>query len=704
MKKILLIATTVSLLFASCSNDDVIEAGTDNGNTSEIGFRTLIDKDTRASITTTDNITSFTVTAWWDKINAKPPVPVYGGTAAEGAYLFNAYNIARGEDDGNKWDYNPKAYWPAAGKGTVDFFAYSPASSVNITDKKGIADFKGASTPIEYTVPAISEDGKQQEDFLVAKTLGLSSGKVTLDFKHALSRVKFFARKGNPDVTYTIGKVELVNLASTANFNYTTIDDDTESVKWTGHSAKNTSYTADMGDSPIMLSYDADPTKYSSILGDVNAIMVMPQETELSITGTTAPASNKFAIAISYKAYIDDYYYAGKPNEWKTKYFAVPASTTSGSITFEFGKQYNFNLTFGDEVGDAVTFEVATSDWTDTTPEYVPELSDYTDLVTGFLKTGVTFTSSTTFPPISGKITKSDLLSVTEIMVKNSANPMDFTGIEYFENLETLDLDGVKDGVGLDASKNAKLKEARFYGSSNLGTVDLSNTALTTIKFGTPTFENLNLSNTKLTSFGSDKKIALTAATVTGTLDLSGCGLTKIDAMPSTIPAELNLSNNKIAGTYDLSSASTVTRTSLNLSNNKITELKVGNIVYTNINISNNPTLTKLTLDKIKVTGELNASGNTALTEIQLGTANETNGYPIGVLDISDSKNLGQDKLNIRSGYGIGTLILWNSCTQSDYEYFKNIHTGNTSDGYPDAYITTVKRKDGSLISTPPTP
>lgn len=730
MKKILLIATTVSLLFASCSNDDVIGRGMGDESTSEIGFRTLMDKNTRASITDQTNLTSLTVTAWWDKSGVTPSAPVYGDTD-KGVYLFNAYNLARGE--AGNWDYSPKSYWPAEGKGKVDFFAYSPASSVNLT--KGIEDYTGLA--IEYTVPEIKKEivvgTKLQEDFLVTKLMEQeetsNGGVVALNFKHALSRVKFLAKKGNPDITYLIKEVSLVNLASQAKLTYANVPTENplttngNVVRWSDQNLKTT-YTADMGESPVILPYDiADKDKAYSILGDINAIMVMPQTTTLLPDSRLEPdaTDKEFAIAVSYKAYNGTYYYAGTPTTWKTKYLAVKAleNATGDGITFEFGKQYNFFLTFGEEVGDEITFSVATSDWTDSAPQYVPEPTDYTDYIWNFLRTGVAITP--TLPTDGSAITKADLLAVTKIGVSASASDMDFTGLEYFENLKELSLTNVKGGADLDASKNAKLTTVKLFAEISLGTVNLSNTALTKLykdqDRGGAKFQNLDLSNTRIEQIGyEDDKINLYYTNVTDTLNLSNCGLDKIDRMPETaeFPEVLNLSNNALTS-LDFSKATTVDKPKdLNLSNNLLTEvilpkrtygdvnlsnnnfktLEIEGSTFSNLDVSNNAALTALTTIETVVTGKLNASGNTALMNINLGKdkiASPTK-YLTGTLDISDSKGL--NKIVLTEGYNITTLIVWDSCTKTKYTSIVTLGAGSGNN----ATITNVKTKNGTVL------
>lgn len=385
MKKYLLVFTTIALLFGACSNDEELNLQEETGGTA-IEFRSLTDKTTllRAAITDETNIMSFTVTGWWDKTGGAN----YGSTnSADGVFLFDGFNIGRGEGDVNNWDYSPKRYWPAAGKGTVDFFAYSPASSRNLS--VGLENFKGDA--IKYTVPQISETGLQQEDFLLAKSTGLDGGTVDLNFQHALSRVKFFARKTNANITYVIDSVKLINLASTAELDLIDATNNTAGepfpdktsldysgrtkplVIWKADNTSVTDYTVDMSGSPVYLKYDATPVYYS-ILGETGAVMVMPQQTKLAATGTTAPTGGAFAIAVSYKAYIGNFYYAGSATTSKTQYFAVkdPAYGSDEPIAFEIGRQYNFYLTFGEEAGSAITFVVNVGNWSDATTDPIP--------------------------------------------------------------------------------------------------------------------------------------------------------------------------------------------------------------------------------------------------------------------------------------------------------------------------------------------
>lgn len=347
-KKVFFIVTAVALALGSCSNDE--DLGTPSGTTDKpIEFRTVSDEKTtlRAAVTDTDNILSFTVTGWWT-------APV--GATESSAYLFNAEGITRGEDD--NWAYLPVRYWPTAGD--VDFYAYSPSSSRNVTT--GIKDYAAGGT-IAYEVPPVSKNNAQ-EDFLVAKAMGKTSGTVTLNFHHALSRIKFNGKTTRTDITYVVKEIELVNLYESAELDFVKITEagsitytpGTPVQPWTDH-AGITNYAVDMGDSPIyLLSND-----YSSLLGETNAILVMPQETGYYYD-TDPAVENKFAIKVSYQAFADGIYYAGDEGVYEDRYY--PVLLADGSpITFEMGRQYTFNLIFGDEAGDDISFTVAVGSW-----------------------------------------------------------------------------------------------------------------------------------------------------------------------------------------------------------------------------------------------------------------------------------------------------------------------------------------------------
>ncbi|MDH6392051.1 hypothetical protein M2480_003057 [Parabacteroides sp. PFB2-12] len=392
MKKIYLLAALASAItFTSCSNDQEIDNGLTN--TKAIGFRTFIDKGngSKAAVTTSDNILSFTVTGWWDREkNGTIDKAVTNNAVPADQYMFNGFDISRRE--AGNWAYTPVRYWPAEEiiGGGITFFAYSPAASTHVTT--GLTDYKGDA--IAYTVPDIYDTNNKtqgQEDFLLARTdaltekseKGLNNGNVQLTFAHALSRVKFSARTTNTGLTYVIGGVELVNIAKSGTiklanipvggaFTYSDTDPSSDPVVLWEKTGSTSDLGLDIGESPINLLGE-----YKSLLGDYNALMVLPQTTvagDPDEEGRGKTPTAGFWIKVSYKAYLNNpdngTYFAGDKDNYEDRYFRVidPLRSTSEGdkgFSFEIGRQYNFYLTFGDEAEDAISFEVAVGDWSD---------------------------------------------------------------------------------------------------------------------------------------------------------------------------------------------------------------------------------------------------------------------------------------------------------------------------------------------------
>ncbi|MFC4673443.1 fimbrillin family protein, partial [Dysgonomonas termitidis] len=232
---------------------------------------------------------------------------------------------------------------------------------------------------ITYTVPILPE---KQEDLLVAVTDELSAGTVPVNFKHALSRVLFRARSKKADVPVKIEKVTLMNLYTTGTWKLEpdallsksgvtpNADDDYSSGVPTDlspftYATYNTSYaTAQMpeNENAAYLTYTSgsnehfwqvDPTKqadytvdlsasntvgkdYTSITGETQGLMVMPQAT--AFTGTIAsPNSTDFYVQVEYSV-------GGSKAPAKNIRVYDWWKKAWGSFTFEPGKQYTFDM------------------------------------------------------------------------------------------------------------------------------------------------------------------------------------------------------------------------------------------------------------------------------------------------------------------------------------------------------------------------
>ncbi|WP_280752360.1 fimbrillin family protein [Parabacteroides sp. PFB2-12] len=490
MRRMLMLAASAAVMLTSCSNDKEIGDVEGDKNGSEINFRTLIDKgaESRATVTNSENILGFTVTGWWDKTTDGTTTEL--GNTNTGGYLFNAFDLTRREAGVTDWEYDPKIYWPSSGKGVL-FYAYSPASSKHVTKGKGLYDYKGGS--IEYTVPDPGET-EAQEDFLMTKTDALTKDAVKLNFAHVLSRATFSARKTNKDMTYLIKSVTLVNIKKNGKIDYAVIptggsfadeyDNNKRVVHWTDHATPdggNDNLSIDLGETPAFVQYDE--SKFHSILGETNALMVLPQTTTLWDDSEEELTDKGFAIKVEYKAYLDvndpGTYYAGSPTTWKEVYFPVldAALTTEGSPvahTFEIGRQYNFALTFGAaEAGGKIGFDVNVGDWSDAPVVEVPQISDY--YKAGLISDRLAALANSDY--INTGVTLGDILNTTKIVVMDIADAeaaqKELKGIEYFANLETLCLSQTK-GLTLDLSKLESLNKISMGLGVSFDELDIS--------------------------------------------------------------------------------------------------------------------------------------------------------------------------------------------------------------------------------------
>ncbi|WP_280744583.1 MULTISPECIES: fimbrillin family protein [unclassified Parabacteroides] len=492
MRKFLFMAATAALMLSSCSEDKEVGKSEENGG--EIAFRSFIDKgsDTRATVTTESNILGFTVTGWWDKTDDGSAVITSPETNA--GYLFNAFDITRREAGIGNWEYSPSLYWPK--KGLVHFFAYSPASSIYVTQNKGLYEYAGQA--LEYTMP---EPGREvsQEDFLLARTAPMNGGTVQLNFAHVLSRATFSAKKTNPGITYLIKSVELMNInkkgtidlkdiPENGTFSYAQTASEPIVTLWSSNTKGDLGI--DLGNSPVYVEND-----YKSILGTTNALMVMPQKT--SYATNPSKTSTDFMIKVLYKAFIevDDpgTYYAGSmgtdDDTYKTVYFPVHddlRSITSSKepFTFEIGRQYNFSLSFGAEAGGEIAFNVEVGKWDDEIDINLP-LKNY--WFEGLISESIAKAINSDYREYG--VTQVQLDNCTSLTM-DATTDADLKGLEYLTKTTELRLNMMSSTsklTMLDTKVLPNLKKLTFgeQNDATIETVDISGGSLTQIHAGT---------------------------------------------------------------------------------------------------------------------------------------------------------------------------------------------------------------------------
>lgn len=213
MKKILL-AVTVALAITSCSQSEEFE---NPNQQTKIGFTSVVKRATRAADTTKDNFLAFTVSSY--VTNA-----AYNEADALGTAYMNEVSYTKANKDA-VWTTEDKGayYWPSINSGKkVQFFAYPTTEHTSYT--LPATGYPSVSFTVDVT-PA------NQKDLVVAhsanitlETPGIVDGKLTLDFKHVLTRINFAYIPADEKLTYEVTDISIADVKGgqgTYNFDAT---------------------------------------------------------------------------------------------------------------------------------------------------------------------------------------------------------------------------------------------------------------------------------------------------------------------------------------------------------------------------------------------------------------------------------------------------------------------------------------------------
>ncbi|MDR0508144.1 MAG: fimbrillin family protein [Dysgonamonadaceae bacterium] len=350
-------------LWTGCSNNEPVE---DPANNQVISFRVQGSLPSPKVPGTTDTyMNAFVVNAYGDVT----------GKGANAKATMLATIVYRKEGGG--FDYNPKVFY-FAGDSEVEFSAYSPVSP-NITNGLGKT---GTTNTITYTVrePEQTKGDNSQEDLLVAYTKQVKadfSKNVTLNFKHALSRV-YVTAKNKTSETVIIDSIKLVNLyeegtldidatgwsgaTSEVNINkgYNTITSTSSfneyKVLWTIPGQQKKSYTYVLPPSGVAV--PASTVLPTYVVSKEQGMLILPQTTVNENNNSIADPGD-FYLEVSYRV----------SNITETAKIAFkdinninPTAAKEG-LTFEFGRQYALNISFDDIINQAISFDVKVEDW-----------------------------------------------------------------------------------------------------------------------------------------------------------------------------------------------------------------------------------------------------------------------------------------------------------------------------------------------------
>lgn len=208
MKKILF-AAMAALAITSCSQNEEIDT---LAQKAEINFNTVVSKTSRAVTTTTDQFNNFKVYAYTHSTAFDETTT--GNAIIDGVVFDKSENTWSAEGD-------KKFYWPVSDM--VSFFAYSPKNS-----SAAFAHTVAGAPTLTYSVAAASAD---QEDLIVTqkvdqkKSESGATSAVSLNFKHALTKLAFKVRGLGDGITYTVTKIT-VNAKGGGTYTYNMTDGD----------------------------------------------------------------------------------------------------------------------------------------------------------------------------------------------------------------------------------------------------------------------------------------------------------------------------------------------------------------------------------------------------------------------------------------------------------------------------------------------
>lgn len=192
MKKYLLIMAVAAIALTSCSSDETIAVNQSDA----INFRAYQTGLTRAADASLAAGSSFKVTAFptGTTTSAFFSNVVFTGTTSSTTTTFSSAN---------------KYYWPS---GALDFYAWAPSTEIAATD-----DYTG------FTITPGTTIGSQP-DFIYGVTKNKdksnSSSGVSLNFRHAESKVVINLMNSNNNLLITVGDVTIGNLYGNGTFTW----------------------------------------------------------------------------------------------------------------------------------------------------------------------------------------------------------------------------------------------------------------------------------------------------------------------------------------------------------------------------------------------------------------------------------------------------------------------------------------------------
>lgn len=335
MKKVIFLAIAAAAALTACSKSEVV----DTKFNEQISFETYLGRDaqTKAPIINNDNLGNVAVYAYYTGNS--------GWTNQSPTNLWNGVLLIDKNGEFVSTDATAK-YW-ANPSDKYSFFAYAP-----VNDKVGTVDT--VNPTINFTVQPNIPD---QVDLLCATPYfdkmasEFTTGTVSLNLKHALSRITVKAKATGDNFKFDVKKITLAG-----NFNVTgTLPLSTGNWATANPAEGGSVFTIFDNNSaaynPESESDTALPTDsyrdYAVRTETDNYLMIIP-----TVPAEGATAANA-TLTVNYSTY-----YAGQESVEMTKDIEVP-------INFAMGKAYSINLDFSHEATE-IKFSVTVDNWDET--------------------------------------------------------------------------------------------------------------------------------------------------------------------------------------------------------------------------------------------------------------------------------------------------------------------------------------------------
>lgn len=319
MKKLFVFAASAMMVFASCTNNEVVY---DNETPQEIGLFSVVNNMTRAAI----DGTSFT------HENMAVAAYLAKGSATAGNYFGKTLFEGSGEN------YTGGQYWPIQTT-TLNFLAVAP----EIEDQ--VVSAFDTTAPASKVEVEVTDNQIYQNDVMYAvaqgtRTVNAEVSSVGMVFKHALAWVNFAFKKGEntDDATITINSITLNG--ATYDGSLTVTLEDFNSVE--AIDSDDASFEWDFADIEPVESITVPNSSTSSLtLGDTqfdtygDGLLVAP---------TTTAASDfiiNYTITANGNSHIYEYTYDAKVD-------GTPANATytdAAKLIWTAGKKYTYNIT-----------------------------------------------------------------------------------------------------------------------------------------------------------------------------------------------------------------------------------------------------------------------------------------------------------------------------------------------------------------------